>query len=150
MPWGMIPHFHRAVCGRGGHYGPPPALGVLLGLAERAYDLRLPMPCNVTVARKCREDILVAEVLGPSLVLLGRLADLAAEKRQGFPKAMRVEVGQASSCGAFLKIARMGPALLQCLRSSPDDSKCRVSLTTTFVAGNNGSSRPQSFCRRRL
>ena len=36
---------------------------VLLGLAERAYDLRLPMPCNVTVARKCREDILVAEVL---------------------------------------------------------------------------------------
>src|SRR5215470_1376632 len=91
----MIPRFHRAVSGRDGRYGPPPALDVLLGLAERAYDLRLPMPCNVTVARKCREDILVAEVLGPSLVLLGRLADLAAEKRQGFPEAMRVEVGQA-------------------------------------------------------
>jgi hypothetical protein len=37
----------------------------------------------------------VAEVLGPSLVLLRRLADFAAEKRQGFPEAMRVEVGQA-------------------------------------------------------
>jgi hypothetical protein len=72
----------------------------------------------------------VAQVLGPSLVLLRRLADLAAEKGQGLAKAVWVEVGQTK------KIVRIGPALLQCLRSSPDDSKCRVAPTTIFVAAS--------------
>jgi hypothetical protein len=52
----------------------------LLGRAKRADDLRLPVSGNVAVARKRRQHILVAKVLGPRLVLLGRLADLAAEK----------------------------------------------------------------------
>ena len=64
-------------------------------VAKRADDLRLPVSGDVAVARKRRQHILVAEVLGPRLVLLGRLADLAAEKRQGLPEAVRVEVGEA-------------------------------------------------------
>src|SRR6516225_4562513 len=101
------------------------------------------MPFNLAVTRKRRQDVLVAEVLGPSLVFLGRLADFAAEKDQGLPKAVRVKYGSPVAAKAPLKIARMGPALLQCLRSRPDASKCRLSPTTIFVAGNSGSSSPQ-------
>jgi hypothetical protein len=53
--------------------------GWMLSDAERTDDFGLPVPRNVAVARKRRQHILVAEVLGPRLVLLGRLADLAAE-----------------------------------------------------------------------
>jgi hypothetical protein len=61
---------------------------------ERANDLSLPVPPHIAVAGKRRQHILVAQVLAPCLVLLGRHADLAAEKRQGLTKAVRVEVGQ--------------------------------------------------------
>src|SRR5260370_10571442 len=61
---------------------------------ERANDLSLPVPPHIAVAGKRRQHILVAQVLAPCLVLLGRNADLAAEKRQGLTKAVRVEVGQ--------------------------------------------------------
>ena len=42
-----------------------------------------PVPGYIAVARK-RRDILVAEDLGPSLVLLGRLADLAPRSAKVF------------------------------------------------------------------
>jgi hypothetical protein len=53
---------------------------VLLGFAEPTNDLGLPVRCNIAIARKFRQHVLVAEVLGPSLVLLGRLADVFAQK----------------------------------------------------------------------
>src|SRR5262249_53133274 len=57
-------------------------------VAKRADDLRLPVSGNVAVARKRRQNILVAEVLAPRLILFRRLADLATEKRQGLPEAV--------------------------------------------------------------
>ena len=45
----------------------------------------------------------MAEVLRPSLVLLRGLADLAAEECQGFPEAVRVEIGQVGGCEGVLK-----------------------------------------------
>jgi hypothetical protein len=45
--------------------------GWLLGLAEGTNNLGLTMTCNVAVARKRREDILMSEILGPGFVLLG-------------------------------------------------------------------------------
>src|SRR5262249_7999356 len=66
-----------------------------------------------------------------------------------FLKLCGLKYARLAAAKASLKIARIGPALLQCLRSSPDASKCRLSPTTIFVAGNSGSSSPQSFsCRR--
>src|SRR5262249_51372750 len=62
-----------------------------------------------------------------------------------FRKLCGLKYGRPAAAKASLKIARMGPALLQCLRSRPDASKCRLSPTTIFVAGNSGSSSPQSF-----
>ena len=88
---------------------------MLLGLAERTNDLGLPVPRDVPVARKRRQNVLVAEVLGPSLVLFGRLADLAPEKRQGLPEAVRVEVGEAGGREGVLENlpdgARAAPVL---------------------------------------
>jgi hypothetical protein len=55
------------------------------------------VPFNLAVTRKRRQDVLVAEVLGPSFVLLWRFAAFAAEKDQGLPKAVRVEVWQPRS-----------------------------------------------------
>lgn len=68
---------------------------MLFGRAKRADDLRLAVPGNVAVAGKRRQDVLMAEVLGPRLVLLRRSALLPSEQRQGLPKAVWVEVGQA-------------------------------------------------------
>jgi len=73
----------------------PEDSGLLLGLTERTNDLGLPVPCNIAIARKCRQHVLVAEVLRPCLVVLRRLADPTAKERQGLTEAMRVEVGQA-------------------------------------------------------
>src|SRR5262252_1440242 len=68
-----------------------------------------------------------------------------------FRKLCGLKYGSPAAAKAYLKIARIGPALLQCLRSSPDASKCRVTPTTILVAGNSGSSNPQSFsCLRYL
>jgi hypothetical protein len=55
--------------------------GALLDHAEPTNDLSLPVPRNVAVARKRRQDVLVAEILRPGFVLLRRLADLPAEQR---------------------------------------------------------------------
>jgi hypothetical protein len=57
--------------------------GTLLGPAQRTNGFGLAVRRNIAVARKRREDVLVAKILGPSLVLLGGLADLAAKKGQG-------------------------------------------------------------------
>src|SRR5262252_2620547 len=54
------------------------------------------MPRDVAITRKRRQHVLVAQVLRPCLVLLGGLADLAAEERQSLAKAVWVEVGQTS------------------------------------------------------
>jgi hypothetical protein len=53
--------------------------GMLFWASERTNDLSLSMSPHGAVAGKCRQHVLVAEVLRPSLVLLWRLADLAAE-----------------------------------------------------------------------
>src|SRR5262249_48217966 len=38
---------------------------------QRANDFRLAVPRNIAIARKCRQHVLVAEVLGPGFVFLG-------------------------------------------------------------------------------
>lgn len=108
---------------------------MLLGRAKRADDLALAVLSDIAIARKCREDVLMAEILGPGLVFLRRFADLAAEKRQRFPKAVWVEVWQAGSCERVLEDLADGtggaPMLAletRCLETAaiPDhDLRCR-------------------------
>ena len=69
----------------------------------------------------------MAQVLGPSLVLLRRLADLAAEKGQGLAKAVWVEVGQTSSRKRFLenRSNRAGAAPLLAARPARNTRRSR-------------------------
>jgi hypothetical protein len=67
----------------------------LLGFSEPPDDFGLTMPPDITIARKRCQDVLVAKILAPRLVLLRRLADLPAEKRQCLTEAVRVKVRQA-------------------------------------------------------
>ena len=72
-------------------------INVLFGFVERSNDLGLPVPRNIAVARKRRQEAFVAKVLAPRLVLLRRPALLPSEPRQGLTKAVRVEVGKNGS-----------------------------------------------------
>jgi hypothetical protein len=55
-----------------------------------------PVAAHVAVAAKGRQHVLMPEILRPGLVLLGRFAFLPRKQRQRLPKAVRVEVRQAS------------------------------------------------------
>jgi hypothetical protein len=58
-------------------------------------DFGLAAAINIPVASECRKHVLVSEILGPCLLLLGRLAKLPAEESEGLPKTVRIEIGQA-------------------------------------------------------
>jgi len=66
---------------------------VVVVISEPSNNLSLSMPPNIAVARERCEDVLMAEVLTPGLVLLGRFADLTTEKSEGLPEAVWIEVG---------------------------------------------------------
>lgn len=85
----------------------------------------------------------------------GRSADILAESDKRVPKAVRIEIRQLvlgcvrrlpnpALAKASRKIVRMGDAVLQCSRSRPDDSNWRVAPSAMRVAGNRGSSFPQT------
>jgi hypothetical protein len=88
-------------------------------LAECPNNLRLPVASNFSVARKRGHDIFVAQVLRPSLVFLGRVADLTAEKRQRLPKAVWVEVGQTGRREGVLENLPNGSGALPDQRFKP-------------------------------
>src|SRR5258708_39132052 len=74
---------------------------------------------HVTIAAKRRQDVLMTKILRPSLVFLRGSTKFSPEQRQGFSKTVRIEDGSLDSAKASLNIFRIGPAVLQCFRSSP-------------------------------
>jgi hypothetical protein len=58
---------------------------------------------DLAVAKKCRQDLFMAQVLAPRLELFGRLADILAELDQCVPKAVRIEIWQTSTNERFPK-----------------------------------------------
>ena len=66
-----------------------------------------------------------------------------------FLKLWGLKYGNPTAANASLKMALIALALLQYLCSSPIASNWRLSPTTILVAGNSGSSSPQSFSFRR-
>ena len=58
----------------------------LFRVPETTNDLGLPLPPNITVARKHRENVLMAEILRPSLVLLGDFHILPPSRANVFRK----------------------------------------------------------------
>ena len=67
------------------------------------------MPPDITIARKRCQDVLVAKILAPRLVLLRRLADLPAEKRQCLTEAVRLR------STAFCEYPRNHRAIAECM-----------------------------------
>lgn len=66
----------------------------LVSTLEPADQFRLPRGGHLPVAGECRQDVLMPEVLTPSLELLGRPADALTQLRQRLSKAVGVEVWQ--------------------------------------------------------
>jgi hypothetical protein len=50
-------------------------------LGHRSNDLGLAAATDISVTSECRQDMFVPQILRPSLVLLGRLTKLPAQKR---------------------------------------------------------------------
>jgi hypothetical protein len=72
-------------------------------LRQLANDFTLPLGGDLTIARKRREHLLVAEVLAPGFELLRCAAKLLAQLSERLPKAVRIEVGQTGTCEGILE-----------------------------------------------
>jgi hypothetical protein len=61
-------------------------------VCHRANDVALSLGADLTVARECRKDLFVAEVLAPGFELLRSAAESLAQLSERVPKAMRIKI----------------------------------------------------------
>ena len=75
----------------------------LLRCCQAPYNFPLALARNFAIAYKGRQDFLMSQILAPRLELFRGLANILAELDKGIPKAMWVEIWQASIGKGFAK-----------------------------------------------
>src|SRR5450755_1231928 len=83
-------------------------LSGLLGCCQASYDFALSMRCNLAVAGKGRQNLLVPEVLAPRLEVFGRFADIFAQAGKRISEAVRVEIRQSGTDEGLAKYRANG------------------------------------------
>ena len=111
----------------------------------------LPPPgtLNLPVAQKGRQHFLMPQVLAPRLELLRGFADFLPKPNQRVSETLRIEVRQTGAGECIPKDGANARCVAPVRALQPTASKWRLAPTSMRVAGNSGSSLPQSNASRK-